>query len=174
MKNLMKLMAVLVFTVASYTAANAQALKFGHIDLQALVQVMPERAAAEAEFNTFQQELEEILGEMQKDYQAKLAEFEALGEAASEIKRNAKIAEIQDVQQRIQNYQVTAQQQVQQKQAELLTPVFDKAEKAIEEVAKEQGLIYVFDAGTGNRTILYKSNQSVDVLPLVKAKLGIQ
>ena len=174
MRNLMKLMAVLMFTVASYTAANAQALKFGHIDLQALVQVMPERTAAEAEFNTFQGELEEILSEMQKDYQAKLAEFQAMGEEVSEIKRNAKIAEIQDVEQRIQNYQVTAQQQVQQKQAELLGPVFDKAEKAIEEVAKEQGLIYVFDAGAGNRTILYKSNQSVDVLPLVKAKLGIQ
>nr|WP_319569785.1 OmpH family outer membrane protein [uncultured Draconibacterium sp.] len=174
MRNLMKLMAVLMFTVASYTAANAQALKFGHIDLQALVQVMPERTAAEAEFNTFQGELEEILSEMQKDYQAKLAEFQAMGEDVSEIKRNAKIAEIQDVEQRIQNYQVTAQQQVQQKQAELLGPVFDKAEKAIEEVAKEQGLIYVFDAGAGNRTILYKSNQSVDVLPLVKTKLGIQ
>ena len=174
MRNLMKLMAVVMLTVASYTVANAQTLKFGHIDLQALVQVMPERTAAETEFNSFQGELEEILGEMQKDYQEKLAAFEAMGEDVSEIKRNAKIGEIQDVQQRIQNYQVTAQQQIQQKQAELLSPVFDKAEKAIEEVAKEQGLIYVFDSGAGNRTILYKSNQSVDVLPLVKAKLGIQ
>lgn len=174
MRNLMKLMVVLVFTVTTIAAANAQTLKFGHIDLQALVQVMPERTAAETEFNTFQSELEEILGEMQKDYQGKLAEFEALGTDASEIKKNAKIAEIQDVQQRIQNYQQSASQQVQQKQAELLQPVFDKAETAIEEVAKEQGLIYVFDSGAGNRTILYKSNQSVDVLPLVKTKLGIQ
>ena len=174
MRNLMKLMAVLVFTVTIATAANAQTPKFGHIDLQALVQVMPERTAAETEFNVFQGELEEILGEMQKDYTAKLAEFEALGADASEIKRNAKVAEIQDIQQRMQNYQQTASQQVQQKQAELLQPVFDKAEKAIEEVAKEKGLLYVFDSGAGNRTILYKSNQSLDVLPLAKAKLGIQ
>ena len=62
---------------------------------------------------------------------------------------------------------------MQQKQGELLKPVFEKAEKAIEEVAKEKGLIYVFDSGVGNRTILYKSNQSIDLLPLVKAKLGI-
>jgi len=174
MRNLMKLMAVLVFTVTAIAATNAQTLKFGHIDLQALVQVMPERTAAETQFNAFQGELEEILGEMQKDYQAKLAEFEALGNDASDIKKNAKVSEIQDIQQRIQNYQQTASQQVQQKQAELLQPVFDKAEAAIAEVAKEQNLIYVFDAGMGNRTILYKSNQSVDVLPLVKAKLGIQ
>lgn len=174
MKNLMKFLAVLVITVTAATAVNAQTLKFGHIDLQALVNVMPERSTAEQEFNTFQADLEEILGDMQKQYQTKLTEFEALGADASEIKRNAKVAEIQDIQQRMQNYQVTAQQQLQQKQAELLQPVFDKAEKAIEEVAIEKGLIYVFDSGTNNRTILYKSNQSMDVLPLVKAKLGIQ
>ncbi len=174
MRNLMKLMVVLVFTVTTITFANAQTPKFGHIDLQALVQVMPERTSAETEFNKFQSELEEILGEMQKDYQAKLGEFEALGTDASEIKKNAKIAEIQDVQQRIQNYQQSASMQVQQKQAELLQPVFEKAEKAIEEVAKEKGLLYVFDTSAANRNILYKSNESLDVLPLAKAKLGIQ
>jgi outer membrane protein len=174
MRNLVKLFAVMLFTVSAVTVTNAQTLKFGHIDLQALVQVMPERAAAEEEFNKFQGELEEILGEMQQDYNTKLSEFEQMGSDISEIKRNAKVAEIQDIQQRIQNYQVTAQQQIQQKQNELLAPVFEKAENAIEEVAKEKGLIYVFDSGQGNRTILYKSNQSLDILPLVKAKMGIE
>jgi outer membrane protein len=173
MRNLMKLLAVLLITVSAATV-NAQTLKFGHVDLQALVQLMPERTAAEQEFNAFQADLEEILGEMQNDYQAKLAEFEQMGQEVSEIKRNAKVGEIQDIQNRIQNYQVTAQQQINQKQNELLMPVFEKAEAAIAEVAKEKGLIYVFDSGQGNRTILYKSNQSLDVLPLVKAKLGIE
>ncbi|WP_167619704.1 OmpH family outer membrane protein [Maribellus sediminis] len=173
MKNLMKLLAVLLITVSAATV-NAQTLKFGHIDLQALVQVMPERTAAEAEYNKFQGELEEILGEMQQDLQTKYGEFEQMGQEVSQIKRDAKVTEIQEIQQRIQNYQVTAQQQMNQKQNELLGPVFEKAENAIAEVAKEKGLIYVFDSGQGNRTILYKSNQSLDILPLVKAKLGIQ
>ena len=171
MRNLMKLSAILLLVVSAVTV-KAQALKFGHIDMQALIQVMPERATAETEFNNFQSELEEVLGDMQKELSTKMTEFEGLGETASEIKKNAKITEIQDLQQRIQNYQVTAQQQLQQKQNELLQPVFDKAEKAIEDVAKEQGLIYVFDIGT--KVVLYKSNQSMDILPMVKAKLGIQ
>ena len=171
MRKLIKLFALL-FLVGIFSSAGAQDLKFGHIDLQALVQLMPERATAETDFNNFQTELEEVLGEMQQNYQQKLKELEELGEEASEIKRNAKITELQDIQQRIQNYQVTANQQLQQKQAELLQPVFDKAEKAIEEVAKEQGLLYVFDIGT--RVVLYKSNQSMDLLPLVKQKLGLQ
>jgi outer membrane protein len=171
MKNLMKLFTLLVF-VGITAAAGAQNLKFGHINLQALVQLMPERTAAETEFNTFQTELEEVLGEMQSSYQQKIEELENLGENISEVKRNAKISELQDIQQRMQNYQSTAQEQLQQKQAELLQPVFDKAESAIEEVAKEEGLIYVFD--TGANVVLYKSNQSRDILPLVKKKLGLE
>jgi outer membrane protein len=173
MRNLMKFAAVILLVVVT-ASVNAQTLKFGHIDLQALIQIMPERATAETQFNAFQGELEDVLGEMQKDLQAKMGEFEKLSETASDIKKNAKITEIQDLQQRIQNYQQTATQQLQQKQGELLQPVFTKAEKAIEDVAKENGLIYVFDSGDGNKTVLYKSNQSLDVLPLVKKKLGIQ
>lgn len=161
MRNLMKFIAVILF-IGLTASVNAQTPKFGHIDLQAVVQLMPERATAETEFNKFQGELEEIFGDMQKDLQAKMADFEQLGDSASEIKKNAKVAEIQDMQQRIQNYQQTAQQQLQAKQSELLQPVFTKAENAVSEVAKEKGLIYVFDIGP--RVILYKSNESMDLL----------
>ncbi|MCA1760593.1 MAG: OmpH family outer membrane protein, partial [Bacteroidales bacterium] len=108
MRNLIKFVAVVLF-IGVAASVNAQTPKFGHIDLQALIQIMPERAAAETQFNTFQSDLEDIFGEMQKDLQTKMTEFEALGDSASEIKKNAKIAEIQDMQQRIQNYQQTAQ-----------------------------------------------------------------
>ncbi len=171
MRNLMKPFLLLFFTVAAISV-NAQTQKFGHVDLQALVQIMPERATAETQFNEFQADLEEVFGEMQQNYQQKLTELEKLSQETSEVKRNAKVTELQELQQRIQNYQATAQQQLQQKQAELLEPVFTKAEEAIEEVAKEQGLLYVFDIGS--RVVLYKSNQSVDILPMVKEKLNIQ
>lgn len=171
MRKLVKSFALILLVTVAYSA-GAQNQKFGHIDLQGLIQLMPERLTAENEFNEFQKELEDVLGEMQQNYQTQLTELEQLGEDASEIRRNAKISELQELQQRVQNYQMNAQQKLQQKYNELLEPVFDKAEKAIEEVAKEQGLLYVFDIGT--KVVLYKSNQSVDVLPLVKQKLEIQ
>lgn len=171
MRNLMKPFLLLFFAVAALSA-SAQNQKFGHIDLQALVQIMPERKTAETDFTKFQDDLGEVFDEMQQNYQQKLKELEGLGNDASEVRRNAKISELQELQQRIQNYQMSAQQQLQQKHAEVLQPVFDKAEQAIEEVAKEQGLLYVFD--TGSNVVLYKSNQSIDILPLVKKKLNIQ
>ena len=59
----------------------------------------------------------------------KYAEFEKLGETASEIKRNAKITEIQDLQQRIENYRTSASQQIQQKQAEIENRIYDDFSK---------------------------------------------
>lgn len=169
MRNLMKFSAVLLFVIVA-ASVNAQTLKFGHIDMQAIIQVMPERATAEAAFNKFQTDLEDVYGDLQKDLQTKMDEFDKLGAEVSEVKRNAKVTEIQSLQQRMQDYQSTAQQQLQQKNSELMKPIYDKAQKAIEEVAKEQGLIYVFDVNS----LLYKSNQSIDILPMVKQKLGIQ
>ncbi len=170
MRKIMKFF-TLILLVSITVSASAQNQKFGHIDLQGLIQVMPERVTAETEFNNFQSELEDVLGEMQQNYQQQIAELEKMGEGTSEIRRNAKITELQELNQRIQNYQMTAQQQLQQKYNELLEPVFTRAEQVIEEVAKEQGLLYVFDIGT--RVVLYKSNQSIDILPMVKKKMGI-
>jgi outer membrane protein len=156
--------------IGTTATVNAQTLKFGHIDLQALVQVMPEATTAQTELNNFQKDIEDVFGGMQTELQQKYAEFEQLGEEISEVKRNAKITEIQDAQQRIENYRSTAQQQIQQKNAEVFQPIIQKAQKAVEDVAKEQGLIYVFDVNA----LHYMSNQSVDILPLVKKKLGIE
>lgn len=169
MRNLMKLFAVILL-MSTTASINAQTLKFGHIDLQALVQVMPESKTAQTEMESFQADIEEIFSGMQTELQQKYTDFEQLGEDASEVKRNAKITEIQDLQQRIENYRATAQQQIQQKQSEVLQPIYQKAQTAVEEVAKEQGMIYVFDVNA----VIFKSNQSVDVLPLVKQKLGIE
>jgi len=170
MNNGTKFFAVFFLTVVS-TMVNAQTLKFGHIDLQALIQVMPERVTMETEFNNFQTDLEDVLMEMQQDYQTKLQELEQLAKDASEVRRNAKLSELQDLQQRMQKFQESAQQQVQQKYQELSKPLLEKANTAIGEIGKELELMYVFEMGSN--VVLYKSSLSIDLLPLVKKKLGI-
>ncbi len=173
MRNLVRITSVAVFILLA-GSISAQTPKFGHIDLQALIQVMPERATAETEFNAFQSDLEDHLSTMQTEYQNMLTEFENMDTNASELVRNAKIQDIQDKDQRIQNFQRNAQQQLQTKYSKLLQPVFEKAQGAIEEVAKEQGLLYVFDVSPQTGAVLYKSNDSMDILPLVKTRMGIQ
>ncbi len=71
----------------------------------------------------------------------------------------------------MQEFDGFAQQALQKKQNELLKPIFDKASAAIKAVGAEAGFTYVFDISTG--VILFNSNNSVDIMPLVKTKLGI-
>ncbi len=172
MKHLFKLIALAAVILV---AANVQAQdsKFGHIDLQALIQIMPERTAAEAEYNKQAKELEDQLGTMQQELENKYREYMTKRDSLSEIVRTAKETDISDLQQRIQNFSQLAQQQLQQKQNEMLRPIFEKAQKAIGEVGKEKGMIYIFDVSGELGTVLYRSNESVDVLPFVKTKLGI-
>lgn len=171
MKSVFKI-CVLGILLLSAGFANAQTPKFGHIDLQALVQIMPERATAEKQFTAYQKELEDALGVMQKDFQSLYVDYAAKRDSLSETVRKMKEDDLNAKNERIQTYQQNASQQLQTKQAELLKPVFEKADKAIKEVGAEKGLIYVFDMSS--RTILYNSKESVDILPFVKTKLGIQ
>jgi outer membrane protein len=171
MKSVLKICVLGIFFFSA-VFANAQAPKFGHIDLQALIEVMPERATAEKQFVAFQKELEDALGMMQKEFQTKYMEYATKRDSLSETVRKMKEEDLNAMNERIQTYQSTAQQQLQTKQGELLKPVFDKADKAVKEVGAEKGLIYVFDMSS--RTILYNSKESLDVLPLAKTKLGIK
>jgi outer membrane protein len=171
MKSVFKIF-VLGILLFSAGFANAQTPKFGHIDLQALIQIMPERATAEKQFTGYQKELEDALGIMQKEFQTKYMEYATKRDSLSETVRKMKEDDLNAMNERIQTYQSSASQQLQTKQGELLKPVFDKADKAVKEVGAEKGLIYVFDMSS--RVILYNSKESVDILPFVKTKLGIQ
>jgi outer membrane protein len=171
MKSVFKI-CVLGILLFSAGFANAQAPKFGHIDMQALVQIMPERAVAEKQFTAYQKELEDALAMMQKEAQAKYAEYLTKRDSMSETVRKMKDEELNAISERIQTYQSNAQQQLQAKNSELYKPILEKADKAVKEVGAEKGLIYVFDMSS--RVILYNSKESVDILPFVKTKLGIQ
>jgi len=173
MRNILKIFAVSsLLMIAGIT--KGQEARFGHVNLQALIQLMPERTVAETNYNKQVKEMEDMLADMQKELQNKYTEYLSKRDSLSELVLKAKETDLQDTQQKIQNFQQVAQQQLQQKQSEMLKPIFDKAQKAVSDVAKEKGLIYVFDVSGELGTVLYHSNESLDLLPLVKVKLGLK
>lgn len=169
MKSIFKICLVAVMFL-SVGMVNAQTLKFAHIDSQALIEAMPETKTAQASIEKEAKGLEDQMGALQKEYQTKLADLSDNEDSLTEIVYQSKVEDLQGLQQRIQNFNSSAQQRLQQKQGELMQPIFTKANEMIATVAKEQGVIYVFDSNA----VLYKSTASIDLLPLVKAKLGIQ
>jgi len=144
--------------------------KFGYIDSQELLILMPERKAAEAEVQNFAKSLETQLGSMTAEYQQSVQEYQTNEATYTDLVKQDKIAEITGLEQRIQSFQQNAQQSLQTKEQELLEPILSKARKAIEDVAAEGNYTYIFDKSIGS--ILY-AKESENVLSLVKNKLGL-
>jgi outer membrane protein len=85
--------------------------------------------------------------------------------------RQAKEQELNDLNNRIQAYQATAQEEMEVKQNELVRPIYTKIQNAINAVGQENGFTYIFEY---SYLRYINPSTSTDAMPMVKAKLGIQ
>ena len=170
MKNFIAILAVL-FVLAMPATLSAQN-KFGHINAQELLVSLPTYKTAETQLQAFAKKLQDAYLKMQDDYNKLYAEYETMQKDKNTLKSllENKIAEIVDLEKRMQKLELSSEQQLMEKQAELLKPLEDQIMGAIKAVAKEGGYTYVFDSSVGN--LLY-SPDGDNVMPLVKKKLGI-
>jgi outer membrane protein len=169
----MKKYVIIAFvTVSGLFSVNAMAQsKVGHINAQALIETMPEAQAAQKSLQAYAEELDKDGKGLIDEYQKKLKEFDGAAASMTENMKEIKGKEIQTAQKNIQDYQESAQQKIEAKRQEILKPIYDKARKAIEDVAKEKGYAYVLDSSAG---VLLVSPAGDDLAPLVKTKLGIK
>lgn len=167
---MMKRMILAVGILSMAFVLHAQ--KFGHVTSELLLEAMPEYDSAQQELAELQQHYELEIERIQVEINKKIEEFNQGEATMSALIKEAKASEIQELQMRLQNFSQTAQQDLQQQGMRVIQPVMEKARNAINAVAKEHGLIYVFDLSQGNP--VYTSEESLDMVPLVKAKLGIQ
>ncbi|MEO8760699.1 MAG: OmpH family outer membrane protein, partial [Bacteroidia bacterium] len=86
----------------------------------------------------------------------------------SDLVKKTKEEELTQLNQRIEDFRTQAQQDYQKKSADLSKPIYEKAKKAVDAVAKENGFKYVFDTSTG---IVLFHEPSDDIFALVKKKL---
>jgi len=159
---------ILVFATLLSTAVFGQ--KLGHINSNELLLAMPERTNIENQIKKYAQDLESQLSAMTKEYQSKVQNYQANEATMTEAIKKDKIKEITNLEERISEFQQTAQKDLQTKEESLLKPLIDKAKSAIEEVAKENSYNYIFDSGVG---VLLYQRDSDDIMPLVKKKLGL-
>lgn len=150
--------------------ANSQNMKIGHINSAEILSLMPESKTADQDLQKFGQSLEGQLKTMGAEYQSKLQEYQSKESLMAEAIKQTKEKEIVDLQNRIQEFQQTAQESIQKKKEELYTPILKKAEDAINEVAKENGYNYILDSSLG--VVLFKQDAN-DIAPLVKKRLGL-
>jgi outer membrane protein len=149
----------------------SQALKFGHIDSAQLIQMMPQTKQADSTLKKFGESLDSQLKGMTSEYQSKLQRYQAAADSMPDAIRATREKELTDLGQRIQDFQQTAQESIQNKKQELYGPILKKAEDAIKEIAKEKSYSYIFDTSSG--TVIY-AQESDDIMAMVKTKLGLK
>jgi outer membrane protein len=170
MKNLLKVLAIVVLVAVAATSNAQKATKIGHIDFGKILEQMPGQDTVKGVMEKYVQELQGQLQTMQSELEMKGADYQKNLASMSSIIKATKEKEITDLQDRIQAFQQSAQKDITDKQTELITPFVDKAKAAIKDVAKEGGYTYILNAV---EDILLYSDGGDDVGPQVKKKLGI-
>ncbi len=165
MKKIFVIVCVSLITLGAF----AQKTKFGHVDSNAIFTVMPEKEEASKAVEEYAMTLETQLQALNSELEQKYNDYMENQEALSPSIRQMKEEELVNLQQRIQAFQVSAQEDMQTKEMELLEPIYTKIQDAIKEVGEENGFLYIFEVST----LLYHSSESVDITPMVKTKLNI-
>ena len=163
------LVAILVLCFAGQMEVFAQK-KFGHIDAAALVESMPEKKKAQTDMEAYAKGLQEQLRIMSAEFDKKYQDYVAQEASMTDLVKQTKAKELEDLQNRIKDFQTKAQDDIAKKEQELMAPIIDKAKKAIEAVAKEKGINYVIDSSAG---LLLVKDETDDILPAVKKHLNI-
>lgn len=154
-------------------SAMAQNFKFGHINSDELIQTMPEYDSATVKLEKFRKELVNALELMSVELNTKNDAYQKESKNLSDIVKQTKEQELIDMNKRIQDFQTNAQTQLQNKQTEVFQPIYAKVDKAIKDVGKENGFFYVFDVAKG-ALLYFDETKSINILPLVKTKLGLK
>jgi len=170
----MKRILFISFAVAAILFSGnviAQSAKFGHINGQELIMAMPERDSAEVKLKAYGADLSEQIEQLYVEYNNKTQNYQQKRTTMTDAIREAREKELAELEQRIREFETTAQQDYQRMQGEMMKPIMEKADAAIKKVAKQQGFLYVFDISAGG--VVYFSENSTDLLPMVKKELGI-
>ena len=158
--------------VAILCTLSAQTPKFGNIEMAKLFEMMPENLAVEQELARLQAAYDNEIQKMGEDYQLKVSDFVAVQQSLDPNIAEARAQEIEQLQQRIQQFRHKAAQSLRDKRKELTEPIVERVTRAIQSVGLQYGYTYIFDLKQAG-ILFFSPEQCDDVMPLVLIELGL-
>lgn len=170
MKRIFRLGLVVMLTVC--VAFTAEAQKLAYTNSQAILMEMPEVKSADSQLANLQKQLQKKGEQMVKAYQEKRVDLQRRYDNGELSPAQAKIEleKLAEEEQKLMKYEQDMMMQLSKKREQLIQPIFDKVQEAIDTVAKEKGYSYVVDGGTG---VLLYADPAHDITKEVKARLGM-
>ena len=169
MKKFFQLSALIaLFFLTANTTVEAQ--KFGYINSAAVLAELPEVQQMRSNLEGLQTQLQKKGQQMLADYQAKQqdAVTKQKNGTMSPVEEKQILEDLQKKEQEIMKFEQEMQQKLGSKEQELLNPILEKVNNAIQAVAKENSFQFIFDTSSG---VLLYADESQDITTMVKAKL---
>jgi len=169
----MKKTLLLTLGLVVFLAVGSYAQKFGYLNSVALLSELAEVKQADSNLKAFQTQLTKRGQEMVKELQEKAAELERKKEQGliSPKDYQDQAAKLQEEEAKIASYEKEVYDKLAKKREEEYKPILERVNTAMQDVAKENGFLMVFDSGS---QILLYGDQTLDLTPMVKAKLGLK
>ena len=172
MKNRLLLTLAFVLVLPNLQAKD-KPLKIGYTNLDYILSLLPETKRIETDYKSFEKQLKNRLEAKVGEFQEKLQALEKGYETMTDPVRKQREAELLQLKSSLEQLQIESQESLANKNVELLKPVYEKIQQAIERVAKENGYTHVFNQETGGIFILLYAPEEYDISDLVLKKLGI-
>lgn len=151
--------------------ASAQTLKIGLVNVDEVVQKLPEYTDAQNKFVETSKRYEDELAKLNEELKRRYDDIQNMPDTELEAIKERKVREFQEYQVKIQQFTQTAEQEMGKVQQELMAPIEKKVQDAIRSVGQEGG--YSLIQPNVGSIILYYASPVVDITNEVKAKLGV-
>lgn len=172
-KTMMACLACVLIMSSSY----GQDVKVGYTNAELILAYMPEARSMEQSLATFQKKLAEALQTKEQYLQQKYQEYIELKERGSLSEEDGKRreTELMQLDNEVKKLAQESEQKLVMRQQELMKPILEKLQNAIDKVAEANGLTYIMNQTTsaGVSTILYGPKEN-DMTEAIMKELGIQ
>lgn len=171
------LLAVLFLGFA--TAAQAQqlpALRIGYTDHEVLISNMPQTRTIQEELQAELESGQRILQSMQEDLAGKVDRYQKQQALLSEERRQERQQELISLEEELRNKAAELEQGLVQRELDLMGPIYQQVDTAIQTIAAEKNLDLVLrtQAGPAQPILLYVNEDRItDITLEVARELGI-
>lgn len=173
-------LSILIFaaaaTSAGQVAVDDEPVKIGYMNVQEVISQMPERPAVERQLNDFIAEKRNQLQQRTASFQQAVADYQENRASMSQQQQDQREEELAQMEEELVNYQQTLQAEMQQKRTELLSPLYDRINAAIETVAQELELDFVLneETGIGEKIVYFSSTEKLNITQRVLERVTNQ
>ena len=168
---------ILAFSLQA-TSVQAQDMKIGFVEPRAVLERMPEMRAVEQRLQNFIERKRGELAERERDFQVEVENYQQKIGVISDAAREQEEERLGQMQFELQQQQDQIRREIQQRQAELMEPLLEQIQDAIDSVAQQKGIDYVLNTTTSTNDviILYVKDElrdEYDITDDVMRHLGI-